>query len=190
MRKLPVPGVIIITLMFFVSIMVIAGEKAEETKKASSKSTCSIDIKEACVAVTKASASTGGTSDMCCGLTKEEYAELCGDDGKCEVRAISIKGMTCAGCESILTEELSKVPGVIKVAKVSYKEEMALVCVDGTKCKTEALTKAVAAKGYTAEIIPAVAKTTEQIDPKADKKKGCNPASCVPTACGTKKTSQ
>ncbi len=78
----------------------------------------------------------------------------------CTVKAMSIKGMTCTGCEQSVTAALMKVPGVVKVASISYKDEKAIVCIDPTKCKDETcLTKAVADKGYTAEIIPAVAHT-------------------------------
>lgn len=78
---------------------------------------------------------------------------------KCETITISVKGMTCGGCENGLTTALEGTDGVIKVQKVSYKENLAVVCIDPTKTKSESLTKLIASKGYEVAIIPAVATT-------------------------------
>jgi copper chaperone len=98
-------------------------------------------------------------------LTAEDYIKQCNYEGKCQYTAVSIKGMTCGGCERSVTTALSKVPGVVKVCSVSYKEGMAGVCFDPTKTSGEALTKAVANVGYEAAIIPAVARTTDSEAP-------------------------
>ncbi len=153
---------------------------------------------KACTQETKAA--TASSKSACCASAKTTDAKMtsakecpvtgaqmtgtdvkCDYPGDCAVRTISIKGMTCAGCEQSVTTALMKVPGVVKVASISYKDEKAVVCIDPSKCKDEAsLTKAVADKGYAAEIIPAVAKTSEVMD---------NASSCTPAqkaACGSK----
>jgi copper chaperone CopZ len=109
----------------------------------------------------------------------------CDYAGNCAFKTMSIKGMTCTGCEQTVTAALMKVPGVVKVASISYKDEKAVVCIDPTKCKDEScLTKAVSDKGYTAEIIPAVAHTvtTEKMDHPS-----CSAAARA--ACGEKAAS-
>jgi len=186
-RKLFIPGFIVFLMVAFAAVMLVAGDKS--VSSTAGKGTCSVFNKEACAASSKASAGTDAAKKELCGLTLEECAKLCGDGVKCEVRTISIKGMTCVGCENMVTAELQKVPGVIRVAKISYKEELALVCVDASKCQTGSLTKAVASKGYKAEIIPAVATEAAPAVEKKVTKKGCDPAACDPSACGSKKTS-
>ncbi|MFQ6007984.1 MAG: cation transporter, partial [Candidatus Zixiibacteriota bacterium] len=109
-------------------------------------------------------------------LTTEEHAKQCNYEGKCQYTTVSIKGMTCGGCERSVTTALLKVPGVIKVCSVSYKEGMAGVCFDPTKTSGDALVKAVSNIGYEAAIVPAVARTTDS-DPSAqltDTKASCS----------------
>ena len=118
----------------------------------------SADGKACCAGHTSGTSATSASADG----AKCPYA-----DGKnCEMVNMSVSGMTCGGCESTVRASLEKIPGVIKVVNVSYKDKVALVCVDPTKCKKEMLTSAVADKGYEAEIIPAVA--TSGTDAKAD----------------------
>lgn len=95
----------------------------------------------------------------------------CDYKGKCETISISVKGMTCGGCENGLTTALSGTDGVIKVQKVSHKENLAVVCFDPTKTKSESLTKLIASKGYEAQIIPAVATDVNAV--QAGVKAGC-----------------
>lgn len=92
------------------------------------------------------------------GMTPEECQKLCAG-GDYTMVNMSIKGMTCTGCESSITACLSQLPGVVKVGKVSYKDGTAFVLVDNKKVKNEAIVKAVTDKGYGAEIVPAVSVT-------------------------------
>ncbi len=86
----------------------------------------------------------------------------CTIDGiKCDVTTLSVSGMTCGGCEKAVTAALVEVPGVVKVGKVCHKAGEATVYYDAEKTTAEALTAAVVDKGYKAEVIPAVAKTTD-----------------------------
>jgi copper chaperone CopZ len=127
---------------------------AEMTKS----KTCSMDktamtgAKGCCSRSKKATTGTQSTA--------EAASEHCKSEGKCEHKTLSIKGMTCEKCERTVTTALSQVPGVIKVTYVSYEEGIANVCVEPAKISEEALTTAVVNKGFEAEIIPAVAKTT------------------------------
>lgn len=143
--------------------------------KASTKSTCSAAKTTAKLTASKEAPSTGAkaccpNAKICCPhskgafgevqLTSEEHARLCKGDGKCEFTAISIKGMTCGGCEKSVSAALTDVSGVLKVVRVSYEEGVAEVCFDPNKTTGEALTTAVANIGYQAKIVPAVAKSS------------------------------
>lgn len=93
------------------------------------------------------------------GMSVEECKAMCKElGGKFELTQISVKGMTCGGCEKSVTAALGDVPGVVKVIKVSYTDGTALVAIDPAKNTSEFLTKAVADQGFSAEIIPAVAR--------------------------------
>jgi copper chaperone len=96
----------------------------------------------------------------CGSMSEADLAKMCNYDGKVQMVNMSVKGMTCGGCESSVKASLEKVPGVVKVCAVSYKDNMAVVVIDPTKTKTDALTTAVSNKGYAVEVIPAVATTT------------------------------
>ncbi|MCB2231754.1 heavy-metal-associated domain-containing protein [bacterium] len=107
--------------------------------------------------------------------------------------SMSVKGMTCGGCEKSVTAALEQVDGVVKVKKVCSSEGVALVYVDKAKMKDDAmLTKAVANKGFSAEVVPAVSKMSEASVTKtgADAcSKTCTAAEKA--ACeGTKKTAE
>lgn len=118
------------------------GAKAELT---GSKASCSSKDKAACMAKY--------------GMSEEECKAMCKELGaKFELTQISIKGMTCGSCENTITAALTEVPGVVKVIKVSHADGTALVAIDPAKSKSEFLTKAIADKGFSAEIIPAVAR--------------------------------
>ncbi|MFZ1684992.1 MAG: cation transporter [Candidatus Zixiibacteriota bacterium] len=121
-------------------------------------------------------------------MTSADGAKCTAADGKnCEMVNMSVSGMTCGGCESTVRASLEKIPGVIKVVNVSYKDKVALVCVDPTKCKKDMLTTAVTNNGYEAQIIPAVA--TSGTDAKADcaaKCAGMDKAACAAKCAAAK----
>jgi copper chaperone CopZ len=108
-----------------------------------------------------------------CGMSPEEYSKMCADKENCGVTRLSIKGMTCTGCEQTISAALEKVDGVYKVVKIDYKEGMALVCANTAKVSGETLATTVTNKGYAAEIVPAVVTTTEA--PAAKTVAGCPP---------------
>jgi copper chaperone len=89
-----------------------------------------------------------------------DCAATCEYAGKCQFRTISIKGMTCGGCEQSVTTALTATPGVLKVVSVNYKTGTAVVCIDPTKVEDKVITTAVSNTGFEAQIIPAVATTT------------------------------
>ena len=62
---------------------------------------------------------------------------------------LSISGMHCASCSTILTRALQKVPGVTSAA-VNYSTERATIAYDPAKAKLEHLFAAVSGKGYKA----------------------------------------
>ena len=117
------------------------------------------------------------------GISPEECQKLCAT-GEYTVVDMSIKGMTCTGCESTITACLSGLPGVVKVGKVSYKDGTAFVLVDPKKVQNEAMVKAVADKGYTAEVVPAVSVTPIGSTTSMDPKQPCGAAAAA--ACAQK----
>jgi len=121
------------------------GEKANNLHQMSAtKGQCSPEHAAACAAKL--------------GMTPEECQKLCAGGDYSHVN-MSIKGMTCTGCESTISTCLQTVPGVVKVGVVSYKEGTAFLLVDSKKVTNEELVKAVSNKGYQAEVIPAVSVT-------------------------------
>jgi copper chaperone CopZ len=171
MRKLFTFGLAGMAVLAFAAGAAFAGDCSKETSAAKSACTAkdgkmiSADGKSACPGMTATKASADGKA--CCtahggktAMSPEECAKMCGyTGGKCEMINMSVKGMTCGGCETSVTTALEKVPGVVKVVSVSYKDGTAMVCVDPAKCQKDGLTSAVSNKGYEAEIIPAVATT-------------------------------
>lgn len=184
MKKFLGISIATIAVLAFCSAAIFAEEtKPADSKKASCAATCTAAkamgasekggcpmMKQASATTTDAATTTTAaatghdcskmTAAECAKMSPEECAKLCGGDNNCEMVSMSIKGMTCTGCEQGITTALMKLDGVKKVVSISHKEGSALVCIDPTKVKGEALVTAVVDKGYQAEIIPAVATTT------------------------------
>ena len=95
--------------------------------------------------------------EACLASVKVNHAELCAAAKDCNYTAMSIKGMTCAGCENSIKAALMNIDGVNKVLEVCYKSGVAVVCANSNEASNEVLLKAVSAKGFEAQIIPAVA---------------------------------
>ena len=131
---------------------------------------------------------TGEVVGYTCPKSAKAAAKMAAGDSEAEtqwvMRTISVQGMTCAGCESAVSTALAEVPGVVEVLKVCHHSSQAMVKIDPSAAKDEALVMAVAGKGYDAEIIPAVAKTVEA----GDKGEACPIAAkamCDKVCCGT-----
>ncbi|MBI5266695.1 MAG: heavy-metal-associated domain-containing protein [candidate division Zixibacteria bacterium] len=118
----------------------------------------------------------------CASMSAEDLAKHCNYDGKVQMIQMSVKGMTCGGCENSIKASLEKIEGVVKVCAVSYKSDFAAVVVDPSKVKSEMLTTAISNKGYAVEVIPAVATMTSG---SADAHKSCTPEQKA--ACASKK---
>jgi copper chaperone CopZ len=152
-KRILMPAIAALAILAIVSMPVHAGPGCGKSGKAAcaaigSKTACSPADKGACM--TKY------------GMTEEDCKKVCTTlGGNCDFTELSITGMTCTSCETILTGALEKVPGVAKVVMISYKDGKAVVAVDRKKAKDDSLVKAVADNGYKAEIIPAVAMTVE-----------------------------
>lgn len=95
--------------------------------------------------------------EACLASVKANHAELCAAAKDCNYTRMSIKGMTCGGCENTIKAALMNIDGVNKVLGVCYKSGYAAVCANPVEASNEVLLKAVSAKGFDAEIIPAVA---------------------------------
>lgn len=167
-----------------------ANASATNATMASSKTTtvtkgamCDPAHKEACMGMMGATASANATCSpenmaACMKECIAKHDEICGKDHKCQLMAMSIKGMTCSGCESTVRTALMAVEGVNKVIAVCYQAGFAVVCTTDPNFKSETLTKAVSAKGYESQIIPAVSITTTETTkaecPMHPKKTGTN----------------
>jgi len=186
-RKITVFLVAALVMMFAVA-QIQAGEGCSSAKGTKAK-TISAD-KAGCSAAKGTSAKLASmTMEDCaklCGMTAEECAKACGGKGNCSMKMISVKGMTCTGCEGAVSSALAKVEGVNRVLKVDHKEGYAVVCAVKDKCCETSLTKAISAKGFTAEIIPAVATAETTADSKA--KAGCDPKACAASKKGCSKS--
>ncbi len=169
--------VLFVGLFALVALPVSAGEacgakaKTIDAKQASAKSEtgfCSKTAAKECSSVL--------------GISEEECVKLC-EDGSIKLINMSVKGMTCGGCENKVTTQLTKVPGVLKVSNVSHKDGIASFYLDTRKGKTDAAVAVVAANGYAVEVIPAVATTATAVN--ATGAKGCDPVACA-KSCDTK----
>jgi len=183
--------IIVTTLAALALFALVSGDAlACGASEASTKSACSAAKTTAKLAASKEAPSTGARAccpyaKICCPhskgafgevqLTSEEHARLCKSHGKCEFTAVSVKGMTGSECERSVSAALTEVPGVLKVLKVSYQDGLAEICFDPNKTTGETLTTAVANKGYKAEIVPAVAKSSDS--------KGCSMLTCAKSGC-------
>jgi len=168
MRKAIATVLVLALCLAFGTAMVYAGENCG-TKKTADKSACtSSDATAKMISADKHCDYSGKDCGLTC--TPEECAawkascEKYGD--KAEIRMMSVKGMTCVGCENSITASLEAVPGVLEVAKVSHKTGMAVVIVDKNVAKNDVLATTVVNKGYEAQIIPAVAKSTDNAEVK------------------------
>lgn len=175
MKKLTLIGLSILLLVAFISSSTFAGPGCVDHKAAADKAKgveCKVMSPEECLKL--------------CGFTPEECKKMCAGHENCGLTKMSVKGMTCGGCESQVTSALSKVEGVNKVIKVDHKEGYALVCADPTKVDKKVLTAAVINTGYQAEIVPVVAGTDgpEAKAQTVSSKAGCS-KTCVKT-CSSK----
>jgi len=167
-----------------------AGVDCNAKKSAACKATCSVS--ETGAHQVDAKACSPAEKEACAaklGISVEECEAMC-KSGSLTMINMSVKGMTCAGCEADVKTALQAVPGVMNVGEVSHKSGSATVFFDTRKGKSDAVVSAVVNKGYKAEIIPAVATTTTGGDAKMASSKACsigNKAACC--AAAAKKTS-
>lgn len=184
MRKVFVMALSALALLAFLSAPAFAQCPASAGKDAKTAQSASTDTKEINVQ---------NVNDLAyhCSTPCEGHGDY---KGKCAMVDMSIKGMTCGGCETTIKTALENTPGVLKVESISYKDGLAHVCFDPDKVNLDNMTKVVVDKGYEAQIIPAVAKTSEVKDEvKPATATGCNlpcpsKASCASKCTGTKKT--
>ncbi len=135
---------------------------------ASSKTTtangaaCTVADKAACAAKMTAAGCSPEQISACLAACEAKHSEICGASfANHKLTSMSIKGMTCGGCETSVKTALMAVEGVNNVLEVCHKAGFAVVCVkNDAKFNNESIIKAVSAKGFESQIIPAVAVTT------------------------------
>lgn len=160
------------------------GEHASCGAKGDAASAKMMGEKGACTAHGDMKMSAAECAAKCAAMSPEDLAKCVKYDGQVQMINMSVKGMTCGGCENSVRASLEKIDGVVKVFSVSYTDNTAMVVIDPTKTKPEALTTAIVNKGYTAEVIPAVATTTTM----SEAHKSCTPEQKA--ACATKKAAE
>jgi copper chaperone len=188
MRKVLITAIAAVALfgLSTANLSACGGDKATESKSANASGCAS---KATAKMVSSEQVETKSVSASGCSAAKEisaqtasahsaDCAALCAGKN-CSYTTMSIKGMTCGGCEQSVKTALMELDGVIKVVEVNYKEGYAKVCVDATKCNNEKLTMAVANKGFKAEVIPAVATTGAPADAKLTTQKSSCAATCA-----------
>jgi len=181
MRKILALGLMAVVLIAFVSAPAFAQCGGSSTK----------DIKTTSAIKTTDAKLVSVTNLADCAVKCEEPCK--GYTGPCSMVNMSIKGMTCGGCETSIKTALEKVSGVVMVKSISYQDGTAQVCVNPEEAKLESMTKAVSSSGYEVEVIPAVAKTTDKGEVKAATNKaaaGCTlpcptKSSCCPKGAKT-----
>lgn len=174
------------------------GEKATDGSKASAKNYCSAFKNAKLISSGENAVYSKADLAVCAaklGMSAEDCAKYCGPDSKGKLTMVSVKGMTCGGCEKSVKTAMVGSKGVIEVVNVNYKEGTALVFVDSEKFCKASMTKAVADKGFEASIIPAVARTTESSSKLTSKFTGkratcsfSNRAACSAKAKASKET--
>lgn len=160
MRKATIFVVLVMAAMaVFVVAAYACGEKSTDSEKAETTATATMASSKG--KVCPVSAVTCDPTDKPSGTAAVAAGET---DGDLMTRTIAVTGMTCTSCEKTISAALAEVPGVTEVVKVCHKSAQAVVKVDPARVEDAKLTKAIADKGYQAEIIPAVAKTTEVVE--------------------------
>jgi copper chaperone CopZ len=166
MRKIMVLGVALLAFAAFVILPHAA--YACNGSKAKTTTTVSADKTNATMVSAQGStcSETAAKSSCSGGAMKSASADQATTiDAKYATARFAVKGMTCSSCEHAVTAALDKVDGVVKVEEVSHADGSAVVQYDPAKCNAESLAKAINAKGYMAEVIPAVA-TSNAVDGK------------------------
>lgn len=74
----------------------------------------------------------------------------------CQDIILSISGMTCTGCEGIITKALAANENVFKVESIDYKTGLATICCSKDKISGSDLIDMVVSAGYKAVISTAV----------------------------------
>jgi copper chaperone len=161
------------------------GEHASCGAKADAASAKMMGEKGACTAHGDMKMSAAECAAKCAAMSPEDLAKCVKYDGQAQMINMSVKGMTCGGCENSVKASLEKIDGVVKVMSISYTDNTAMVVIDPTKTKPEVLTTAIVNKGYTAEVIPAVATTTTTM---SEAHKSCTPEQKA--ACAAKKAAE
>src|SRR5690606_14139715 len=69
--------------------------------------------------------------------------------GKSNIRTVefAISGMTCAGCEEHVNNDVNKLSGIIQ-ATASYENGNAIIAFDNSKTSTAEIEKAINSTGY------------------------------------------
>lgn len=74
-------------------------------------------------------------------------------------KEITVSGMQCSGCETIIEEAVNQIEGVQQV-KADYPNAKVIVSFDTNKTRIEAIYNSIAAKGYSIEPSPPTSKNT------------------------------
>lgn len=101
-----------------------------------------------------------------CGKKQENAKTEQKSEAKIETVEYKCEGMHCSGCESAITEEVTKLDG-IKEIKADAKAKMVTVSFDASKTNIEKISGAINAAGYDTQL----SKTDNKHDCEKDSKK-------------------
>lgn len=166
MEELPVKKTSILALTLMVGLLLVFSYLfvlADDIKEGSASSGCPAVKATAAekASATESRAAEPAKSSAGCPFAKKAEAKgcamsaSCSHNSKCADVNLSIKGMTCTGCEETITKALQADKGIIKVVSIDYKTGKATVCYDPAKLEPNKVVSLVTGAGYKAEIIPA-----------------------------------
>lgn len=117
----------------------------DNAKASSCAKTCGVEAAKACTgAANKATAK----NDEAINATMANATGACPTTGKCQEVTLAIKGMTCSGCEAMITKALMETDGVYKVASIDHKTGTAQICFNPEKMEGAKIASVVTAVGY------------------------------------------
>ncbi len=126
----------------------------DKNKASSCVKTCGLEAAKACGAVKDVKTAEADNEEVNATMAN---ATDCPATGKCQDITLAIKGMTCTGCEAMITKALTETGGVYRVRSIDYKTGIAEVCIDPTKVEGAKLASVVTGTGYEATVSNAAA---------------------------------
>ena len=129
-----------------------ASSASADVKTVNSKS-CSAECLKTCSVSGKSCSALGNANKTIDGTIKSASATADAAEAKFATATFNVKGMTCGGCESMVTKALKNYDGVASVDKVCHKSGTAMVTYDpsAVSCPSK-LAGVISESGFKAEV--------------------------------------